>query len=342
MELKWYIETDPAVEGFEFEVQRRNMANPEWEVVTGIYPSGDEYRTTFDNGGFRVIFQDQTVSPYTLYTYRVFAKSSSDPSTIQCGETNHTCGAPSMKISALTLVAEASGGTPGAPVNVRYGLVLSSPKAVRIMWDPPTNTGGSAITGYRIEKSVFGDNEDGEPRVIDTNSTATTYDDRSLNEDRSSTNAAGHSTPSIDPDGTFYFYKVTAINSQGAGVASALLTARWTHHPRPSVTVHTRAARPGTATAAITNGATDSTVGRHVGRWRHCHTAVPYGLQPDLRVQDKRDGRRVHVRVPPTHRHGGLTGHRHQQSVENPDHRRPVPSNRHGDFKLRLGSVDDG
>ena len=180
VELKWYIETDPAVEGFEFEVQRRNMANPEWEVVTGIYPSGDEYRTAFDNGGFRVIFQDQTVSPYTLYTYRVFAKGSSDPSTIQCGETDHTCGEPSRKISALTLVAEASGGTPGAPVNVRYGLVLSSPKAVRIMWDPPTNTGGSAITGYRIEKSVF-KSEDGEPRVIDTNSTATTYDDRSLN-----------------------------------------------------------------------------------------------------------------------------------------------------------------
>ena len=46
VELKWYIETDPAVEGFWFEVQRRNMAHPEWEVVTGIYPSGDEYRTT--------------------------------------------------------------------------------------------------------------------------------------------------------------------------------------------------------------------------------------------------------------------------------------------------------
>ena len=131
------------------------MAHPEWEVVTGIYPSGDEYRTTFDNGGFRVIFQDQTVSPYTLYTYRVFAKSSSGTSTIECGKTDDMCGEPSMKISALTLVAEASGGTPGAPVNVRYGLVLSSPKAVRIMWDPPTNTGGSAIIGYQIEKAVF-------------------------------------------------------------------------------------------------------------------------------------------------------------------------------------------
>ena len=153
-------------------------------------------------------------------------------------------------------------------------------------------------------------------------------------------------TSGIDPDGTFYFYKVTAINSQGAGVASALLTARWTHHPRPSVTVHTRAARPGTATAAITNGATDSTwvvtwVDGPAATCRY-RTAVPYGLQPDLRVQDKRGGRRVHVRVPPTHRHGGLTGHRHQQSVENPDHGRPVPSNRHGDFKLRLGSVDGG
>ena len=74
----------------------------------------------------RVIFQDQTVSPYTLYTYRVFAKSISDPpNTIECGKTDDMCGDPSMKVSALTLVAEASGGTPGAPVNVRWGLVLS-------------------------------------------------------------------------------------------------------------------------------------------------------------------------------------------------------------------------
>ena len=42
VELKWYIETDPVVGEFEFEVQRRNMGRPEWEVVTGLYPSGDE------------------------------------------------------------------------------------------------------------------------------------------------------------------------------------------------------------------------------------------------------------------------------------------------------------
>ena len=82
--------------------------------------------------------------------------------------------------------------------------------------------------------------------MIETgNSTATTYDDRDLNEDRSSTNAAGHSTPGIDPDGRLYFYKVTAINSQGAGVASELLTAQWTHRPRPGVNrSHTRLRAP--------------------------------------------------------------------------------------------------
>ncbi len=302
VELKWYTATDPAVENFEFEVQRRNMANPEWAVVDGIYPSGDDIRTTFDSGGFRFIFQDHTVSPYSLYTYRVFAKKINDPpSTIECGKTDDVCGESSMKISALTLVAEASGGTPGAPVNVRWGLVLSSPKAVRLMWDPPTNTGGSAITGYRITKFVFG-TEDGEPRVTDTGSTATTYDDTDLNDDRSSTNSEGHEDASgIDPDGTYYFYKVIAINSQGAGVASELLTAQWTHHPRPGVTVHTRAPRTGTSAAAtITNGATDSTVAvtwiDGLPATRQCHTdyTLVYGYK------DTREGSYVYELPPPT------------------------------------------
>ena len=303
VELKWYTATDPAVENFEFEVQRRNMANPEWAVVDGIYPSGDDIRTTFDSGGFRFIFQDHTVSPYSLYTYRVFAKKINDPpSTIECGKTDDVCGESSMKISALTLVAEASGGTPGAPVNVRWGLVLSSPKAVRLMWDPPTNTGGSAITGYRITKFVFG-TEDGEPRVTDTGSTATTYDDTDLNDDRSSTNSEGHEDASgIDPDGTYYFYKVIAINSQGPGVASELLTAQWTHHPRPGVTVHTRPARTGTtsAEAEITNGATDSTIAvtwtDGAAATRQCHTdyTLVYGYK------DTWDGSYVYELPPPT------------------------------------------
>ena len=245
--------------------------------------TGMTIRTTFDNGGFRVIFQDQTVSPYSLYTYRVFAKKINDPpSTIECGKTDDVCGDPSMKISALTLVAEASGGTPGAPVNVRWGLVLSTPKAVRLMWDPPTNTGGSAITGYRIETATR-HNEEG-VRVIETNSTDTTYDDRSSKQ-----------------NGRFYFYKVIAINSQGAGVASELLTAQWTHHPRPGVTVHTRPARTGTSAAAvITNGATDSTIAvtwtDGAAATRQCHTdyTLVYGYK------DTWDGSYVYELPPPT------------------------------------------
>ena len=283
VELKWYTATDPVVGDFGFQVQRRNMANPEWAVVDGTYPSGDDIRTTFDSGGYRFIFQDHTVSPYSLYTYRVFAKKISDPpSTIQCGELNHTCSGASMKISALTLVAEASGGTPGAPVNVRYGLVLSSPKAVRIMWDPPANTGASAIIGYQIETATR-DNEEG-VRVIETNSTDTTYDDRSPKQ-----------------NGRFYFYKVIAINSQGAGVASELLTAQWTHNPRPGVTVHTRPARVGTmATAVITNGDTDSTVAvtwvDGAAATRQCHTdyTLVYGYK------DTREGSYVYELPPPT------------------------------------------
>ena len=85
-------------------------------------------------------------------------------------------------------------------------------------------------------------------------------------------------------------------------MASELLTAQWTHHPRPGVTVHTRPARlvATSATAVITNGTTDSTVAvtweDGAAATRQCHTdyTLVYGYK------DAWTGPYVYELPPPT------------------------------------------
>ena len=74
---------------------------------------------------------------------------------------------------------------------------------VQLMWDAPSSDGGSAITGYLIER---GDGLMWTELVADTLSTATSYTD---------------TTVVIAGDGQ-YFYRVSAINANGQGDYSAV------------------------------------------------------------------------------------------------------------------------
>ena len=98
-------------------------------------------------------------------------------------------------------VANATTGTtaPGAPT----GLTATASGATQIdlSWSAPGSTGGSAITGYKIEVSANG-TSGWTDQVADTNSTATTYAHTGL--------AAGDTR----------HYRVSAINTNGAGTAS--------------------------------------------------------------------------------------------------------------------------
>ena len=88
---------------------------------------------------------------------------------------------------------------PGAPT----GLTATASGATQIdlSWSAPGSTGGSAITGYKIEVSANG-TSGWTDQVADTNSTATTYAHTGL--------AAGDTR----------HYRVSAINTNGAGTAS--------------------------------------------------------------------------------------------------------------------------
>ena len=98
-------------------------------------------------------------------------------------------------------VANATTGAtaPGAPTGLTA--TASGTTAINLSWSAPGSTGGSAITGYKIEVSSNGTSS-WTNLVADTNSTATTYAHTGL--------AAGDTR----------HYRVSAINTNGAGTAS--------------------------------------------------------------------------------------------------------------------------
>ena len=103
-------------------------------------------------------------------------------------------GTPSNVDSATT-----GASAPGAPTGLTA--TASGTTAIDLSWSAPASTGGSAITGYKIEVSPDG-TSGWTDQVADTNSTATTYAHTGL-------------TP-----GTTRHYRVSAINTQGTGTPS--------------------------------------------------------------------------------------------------------------------------
>ena len=88
---------------------------------------------------------------------------------------------------------------PGAPTGLTA--TASGSTQIDLSWSAPASTGGSAITGYKIEVSSNGGSS-WTDQVANTNSTATTYAHTGL--------AAG----------TTRHYRVSAINANGSGTAS--------------------------------------------------------------------------------------------------------------------------
>src|SRR5207245_3169535 len=106
---------------------------------------------------------------------------------------------PSNIASAITLVV-----APSPPSGLAHTAV--SPSQISLSWAPPPDNGGSAITGYMIERSANGGST-WSTIVSNSGSTATTYSDIGL------------------MHGTSYTYRVSAINSVGTGSPSSIASA---------------------------------------------------------------------------------------------------------------------
>ena len=95
---------------------------------------------------------------------------------------------------------------PGAPTGAAIGTGADAPTAdtITIEWIAPTEIGGSAITGYKIERGK--DNITWMTLKANTGMTTTTYMDKGL------------------VAGSTWYYRVRAINAAGAGNASSAVT----------------------------------------------------------------------------------------------------------------------
>src|SRR5205807_582022 len=140
-----------------------------------------------NSGSTATTYSDTGLSHSTSYAYRVSSINSVGTSS------------PSNIASAITLVV-----APSPPTGLAATAVSSS--QINLSWAPPADNGGSAITGYKIERSADG-GITWTALVANTGSAMTTYSDTALS----------HTTA--------YTYRVSAINSVGTGSPSSTASA---------------------------------------------------------------------------------------------------------------------
>src|SRR6185312_15666138 len=155
-----------------YKIARSSDGGSTWSTIVSNTGSTS---TTYSNSG---------LSPNTTYSYRVYAINSVGTSS------------PSNTASATTLIQVLA---PQSPTGLTASSVSSS--QINLSWSAPADNGGSAITGYKINRS-----DDGGTTWItlvqNTQSTGTTYSDTGL-------------SPS-----TTHSYRVFAINGVGTSPSS--------------------------------------------------------------------------------------------------------------------------
>jgi len=171
--LSWSAPADnggSAITGYQ--IERSTDSGSTWSVLV---PSTGSVSTTYSDTG---------LAASTSYTYRVSAINGIGTSS------------PSNTSSATTgTVATA----PQPPTGLAANTVSSS--QINLSWTAPSNNGGSAVTGYEIERSQ----DNGSTWAVvtsNTGSTGTTYSDTGL------------------VASTTYTYRVSAINSVGTSSPS--------------------------------------------------------------------------------------------------------------------------
>src|SRR5205085_244737 len=149
-------------------------------------------------------YSDSGLNPSTTYTYRISAINSigtSSPSSTASATTSSTVSQPPTGLTATTF----------------------SSSQINLSWTAPSNNGGSAITGYEIERSTDG-GTNWSTIQPNTGSASTTFSNTGLN-------------PS-----TTYTYRVSAINSVGTSSPSNTSSATTLASTTPtsvSITVNT-------------------------------------------------------------------------------------------------------
>jgi titin len=173
-----------------------NQINLSWSapISSGGYPvTGYKIEYKVGSGSYTVLVQNtaSTATTYShtgitagqTYIYRVYAINS-------IGTSVASVEATASSSSTVTV--------PGAPTG--FAATPAGTTQINLSWSPPSNTGGAAISGYKIEaRKGTGSYE---TLISNTQSTTTSFSHTGLT------------------TGTTYYYRVYAINSAGTGPSS--------------------------------------------------------------------------------------------------------------------------
>ena len=151
------------------------------------------------DGGTETNISGATASAYTLV-----AADQGTTIKVKVSFTDDLNNPETLTSAATAAVSAAATSVPGAPTGLTA--TASGTTAINLSWTAPGSTGGSAITGYNIEVSPNG-TSGWTDQVANTNSTATTY---------------AHTGLAV---GDTRHYRVSAINTNGAGTASNVANA---------------------------------------------------------------------------------------------------------------------
>ncbi len=163
----------------------------------------------------------------TVRSYTVTGLMASTKYTISVQPINAIGSDGSFKLVQPTTAALTA---PAAPTGLTA--TADGPTKIKLTWTAPTDNGGAAITGYKIESRLRSETSF-RTLVTDTKTTKT---------DTTHTGLA----PS-----TQRFYRVRAINSEGAGAASSSATAITAAATRPSAPRNLRATASGRTTIIL-------------------------------------------------------------------------------------------
>ena len=150
-----------------------------YDIYRGTSPGGEGGTPLTIVGGSASSFSDMSVTNGETYYYTVRAANSAGAGP----QSNEATATPSSPVTP-----------PSAPTGLAASAVSAS--QIDLSWTTPSSNGGSAITGYEIERSSDSGSTWNEVSA-NTGSTSTTYSDGGL------------------PPGTTFEYRVFAINSAG-------------------------------------------------------------------------------------------------------------------------------
>src|SRR5438132_13964029 len=174
--LSWTAPTAIGLVVTGYEIERSTNGGLTWAVLVA------------DTGSTATTYADTGLARSTLYTYRVHAI------------------APALGMSFPSNTASATTFAVAPSLPTGLAATAASSSQINLSWAPPADNGGSAITGYKIERSSNGGST-WSTLVANSGSTATTYSDTGLS----------HSTS--------YAYRVSSINSVGTSSPSNIASA---------------------------------------------------------------------------------------------------------------------